>query len=341
MRDGAVATNRGLIFSTKIKVSVYMPSISIAVSSYNQLEFLKQALDSVTTQTVPYDEIIVTDDASTDDSPAFLAEWEKQGPNRRVIFLKTNQGRGSVRNIAIKEMQGDYLAFLDGDDWLEPRAAENVRKVLDQSAPDLVAARTNFFDHDTNSFVKRGHVNPFYSMDVFSKGTLTTPSERAGLFRILPAHWQKVHRAEFMRENGIGCHFETYEDIPWHHQAVVRAREVVCIDAPIVNYRQHQHSILKTPWEGHFVLFDVVDDCDRFMTQDDRSDPVLHRASRLFLFNLMAFSLLHSPRVPEDLKPAFANKILEREHMFDFEMNEWEAGMLAGVRDIASGANGQ
>ena len=96
-------------------------TVSIVIPSYNSQDTLKKCLDSALAQTIKPVEIIVVDDASTDNTPEILKSY---GDQIKVITHQTNQGVGVSRGDGIREATGDYVYFLDSDDWLEPDAIE-------------------------------------------------------------------------------------------------------------------------------------------------------------------------------------------------------------------------
>ncbi len=312
-----------------------MSTVSLVVSSYNQLEFLKIALASATGQTQPYDEIIVIDDASSDTSPEFLRKWEQEAGNRRVVLLEENLGLGQVRNLGYDQVKTDYAAVLDGDDWLFPEARANIEDVLKDRQPDVLVFRTKFYSQAEDKYMDTPHGSTFYSQDAFSMGTLKTAQEREALFRMIPTMWPKVHRMAFLRSNNMKCPYRTYEDIVWHHQCAVLANEIHCVNEPMVNYRMHKGSILGQKSAMHLKLIEVMDACEEFMQTNPQAAD-LRRASHCYQYNLMANSLLNSPRVPEDLKPKFASEILKRRRLLDFGMDDRELEMLERLRALLS-----
>jgi len=93
------------------------PLVSVIIPCYNYGRFLAQALDSVCTQDYPAVEIVVVDDGSTDDTAAVAARYPE------VVYVpQPNQGLSAARNAGIRASRGDYLVFLDADDWLLPGA---------------------------------------------------------------------------------------------------------------------------------------------------------------------------------------------------------------------------
>ena len=106
-----------------------MKPISVIIPCYNSGTHLAQAIDSVLAQTCPASEIIVVDDGSTDDSPAIMARY---GDRIRVV-RQANAGLPAARNAGIQAATGEWLAFLDADDWWHPDFLLKTAQVLESS----------------------------------------------------------------------------------------------------------------------------------------------------------------------------------------------------------------
>lgn len=113
------------------------PKISIIIPVYNVEEFLRESLDSVKNQTYKNIEIICVNDGSPDNCLSILQEYAKDD-NRFVIIDKTNEGVAAARNDAMRVASGDYMMFVDGDDWLELNACERLVQVMEEYNPDVV-----------------------------------------------------------------------------------------------------------------------------------------------------------------------------------------------------------
>ncbi len=122
--------------------------ITIGIPSYNQSQYLEQAIDSAITQTIKC-EIIVCDDGSTDNSLKVARQYE---PEIKVIS-QVNKGLASARNTIIMNMTGDYLLPLDADDILEGDAVEKILKVIEQTNADIIAPSFRAFGKDKGDVI--------------------------------------------------------------------------------------------------------------------------------------------------------------------------------------------
>ena len=103
------------------------PFISLIIPIYNVREYIEQCLDSVIAQDYENFEILLVDDGSTDGSEAVCDSYADKDP-RIKVFHTENKGLSCARNIALDAAQGEYISFLDGDDWMEPGLFRNILK---------------------------------------------------------------------------------------------------------------------------------------------------------------------------------------------------------------------
>lgn len=111
--------------------------ISVIVPVYNAEKYLKQCIDSVLAQTYPYYEIILVDDGSTDSSGQICDDYSQRFSNV-TVFHKENGGASSARNYGLKRSSGDFLYFLDSDDWIIETALEKMIVCSYKNNADLV-----------------------------------------------------------------------------------------------------------------------------------------------------------------------------------------------------------
>ena len=105
------------------------PRVSVLIASHNHEAFVEQALDSLAGQDFTDFELIITDDASTDNTVGVIRAWmERTGFPAQTIFNETNRGVCRVRNEALHRAQGEFVCFLDADDWSEPQRLSHHEK---------------------------------------------------------------------------------------------------------------------------------------------------------------------------------------------------------------------
>lgn len=178
-----------------------MPRVSIVMPAYNCAWCVDRAIDSVMTQTFRDFELIVVDDGSTDDTPALLA---RRGDSLRVI-RQANAGMSAARNTGIAAARGDYIAFLDSDDWWRPLKLAQQVALLD-SEPDI-----GFCSHATELQSPDGEVVGEWGCPVLTDGLVA---------RILGGHSAvaggassvMVRRALLERTGGFDARLRGAED---------------------------------------------------------------------------------------------------------------------------------
>ncbi len=116
-----------------------LPLISVIITTYNYARFLPKAVESVVKQTYRNVEIIIIDDGSTDNTKSVIKEsWQAR------YFYGENKGIAAARNVGIEQAKGDYLLFLDADDWLETDALEQNFFVI-KTNPDVAFVSGNYY----------------------------------------------------------------------------------------------------------------------------------------------------------------------------------------------------
>ena len=113
------------------------PKVSVIVPVYNVEKYLKRCLDSLINQTLKDIEIIVVNDGSTDNSLDILNKYAENDSRIKVID-KENSGVSDCRNIAMKQMKGKYIMFVDSDDWIDNNALEIMYTKIEEEKSDVV-----------------------------------------------------------------------------------------------------------------------------------------------------------------------------------------------------------
>ena len=138
-----------------------MPKISILVAVYNTAAYLSQCLDSLLSQTLKDIEVICVDDASTDNSLALLYQYAEKDNRVKVFALKENCGQAHARNVGLSHATGDYIGFVDSDDWLSQDALE---KVCESFRDDVDSVLFRLLYAYTDGSMKDYQMSPFTTM---------------------------------------------------------------------------------------------------------------------------------------------------------------------------------
>ena len=141
--------------------------ISIVVPVYNVEKYLEKCLSSIVSQSFEDYELLLVDDGSPDRSGAIIDEWAKKDKRIRVIH-KQNGGISDARNAGIEQAKGDYLCFIDSDDWIAPDMIETLYDLAIKSGADLVCCNFMQVNEQGEQLRKPATVKPgVYTQDEF------------------------------------------------------------------------------------------------------------------------------------------------------------------------------
>src|SRR5690554_6730418 len=118
-----------------------MIKISIIIPVYNVEEYLPRCIDSVLIQRNIQFEVVLVNDGSTDSSGLICDEYA-QADNRVKVFHQLNSGVSSARNLGIENATGEWICFVDADDWIEPDSLEKILNINDNRESDFIIARS-------------------------------------------------------------------------------------------------------------------------------------------------------------------------------------------------------
>ena len=138
--------------------------VSVIVPVYNTERYLQRCLDSLVHQTLEELEIILVDDGSTDNSLQIMKEYEAKYQDRVKVYTKENGGQGSARNIGILRSQGDYIGFVDSDDYVDLTMFASMYQVAKLGQNDLVECNYYYLCEEgkrTKEYKTRGDIRQF------------------------------------------------------------------------------------------------------------------------------------------------------------------------------------
>jgi len=216
-----------------------MPKVSIIVPVYNAEKYIKKCLDSILNQTYKDIEVIIVNDGSTDNSEEVIKQYlEKEEYNIRY-FKNKNKGVSFSRNFGVNYAAGDYIFFVDADDYLDEKLLENLKEEM-QKGIDIIKFKAKKVD-------SKGRILEEIYVPTFNEMSGEEAFEELKYNDVLlDTIWSYVFRKEFYIQNNFkfteNTHHEDFALIPL---IIVKAKNVVSIDYYGYYYVQTENSITR------------------------------------------------------------------------------------------------
>lgn len=212
-----------------IKEEAQTELLSVIVAAYNIEDYIERGLDSIRNQTYRRLEIIVVDDGSTDETGRICDRAAAADERIRVIH-KENGGLADARNTGMQNMTGRYLAFMDGDDWIDPDMYERMLVALKDQAADAAVCRYRRVYRDRTDDGSVDRVVVFEGQE-----TLEYYVREREEYDIQNAAWNKLYRREIIGDITFPVG-KWYEDILFTTVALSRVQRCVYLDTAHYNY---------------------------------------------------------------------------------------------------------
>jgi len=215
-----------------------MPSVSILVAAYDVEPYLERCLESLVGQTLDDLEVIVVDDASMDGTADIAAAFAARDARVRLIQHDENRGAGGARNTAFDAARGDWIAYVDGDDWMLPHALERARDHgVSAGVPVVLFPALQYLDDE--GLLRVHHNTALRVPDRFR----ATP-ETVALMPVTP--WSKLYRRDFLVGSGVRFPERiNNEDVQFFYCLFAKAEpEVVTLNEPLYVYRRRAGSMM-------------------------------------------------------------------------------------------------
>jgi len=212
-----------------------MKKVSIIVTVYNVEAFLEKCLDSLVSQTLDNFEVIVVNDGSPDDSQKIIDKYKKKYPEIIKAYKIKNRGLGGARNYALEKCSGEYVLFVDSDDYIDLTMAEEMYKMAKKDKSDIVLCGYDVIDEATKK--------------VISKESAYSPVEKENPVLSLlfgkTAVWNKLYKTSLIKDNNIKFRSKVwYEDIDFSFKTLLLSKKNSFIDEPFYKYLIRNGSIM-------------------------------------------------------------------------------------------------
>lgn len=214
--------------------------ISIIVPCYKVEKYLPRCLDSLVGQTLSEIEIVCINDGSPDNCLNILKEYQQKHGDKIVIIDKQNEGVWRGRKDGIAKAQGEFIGFVDSDDYVALDFAEKLYAAAKQNAADIVVCGFDRIDLDTGNLYSR-------EMTKFPIKTFDIQENPGLLLEVNAAPWNKIYKSELLKNMG---NLETiprvFDDMMFLQLIYINANRITFIDDSLVYYMVRKDSIINT-----------------------------------------------------------------------------------------------
>lgn len=230
------------------------PKVSVILPIYNVSAYLEQCMDSIVNQTLKEIEIICVDDGSTDNSLEILKKYAEN--DQRVIILEqSNAGAGAARNKGIEIAKGDYLSFLDSDDFFEKDMLEKAYQKACETKAQIVVFHSDQYREDEGKFVEAKWVVKDKKLPPYRPMNHIAFTDN--IFKVFVGWaWDKLFERKFVEENNFRFQEQrTSNDLLFVFSAIVAAKSIEVIPDVLAHQRRNNPNSLSNTREKSWNCF--------------------------------------------------------------------------------------
>ena len=255
--------------------------VSIIIPVYNVYNYLKECLESVERQSLKEKEIIIVNDGSTDDSYKIIKEYEEKYKDIKS-YIKSNGGLSDARNYGLERCIGEYILFLDSDDYLiDNNALQNLYDIAKLRELDIL--KFNYFDERTNKIKFNYSIeNPISGQDFLK---ILIPKKE-----YISVAWNALYKKEYIEKFKFRfAKGRLHEDERWTPEAILKSKKIMQIDNSYIFYRlnlssitskkdrnKNAQDIIKTCYELEEIYNNIYDDTLKKLLMDNLANKYLY-----------------------------------------------------------------
>lgn len=222
-----------------------MEKISVIVPIYMSESYLEKCLDSILNQTYQNLEIILINDGSTDGSSVICQRYKNQD-SRVKVFHKSNGGVASSRNRALEVVTGDYIVFVDNDDWLELDHIQNLYDLLKKTDADIAIGNfTQFIEEEGSFLIHIGRDNYFERVYSPFEWFYHQYDSMYNLSQCFTVPWAKLYKRELFKEIVYPTDKKVEDDYTTY-KVYLQANKIVYMNKAIYIHRKRSTSVTRT-----------------------------------------------------------------------------------------------
>ena len=211
--------------------------ISVIVPVYNVEKYLKRCVTSILNQSYKNFEVVLVDDGSTDNSGKICDEM--QGADSRIIAYHTkNGGLSAARNFGIEKASGDYIAFVDSDDFIKPDFLMQLISAMRQTNADIAACGYEMYFNKLLSFSVVGNKNAVYTNNKAIKSLFM------GEKTVDVMAWNKLYKKSLFYDEICYPKGLLHEDVATTYKLLYKSKQIAYVALPLYCYFQRKGSIV-------------------------------------------------------------------------------------------------
>jgi glycosyltransferase involved in cell wall biosynthesis len=268
------------------------PRVSVVVPVYNKKQFFGECLDSLLNQTYPDIEVICVDDGSTDGS-LDLAKRYAAGDERMVLLTQDHAGPSAARNAALDCARGEYVMFIDSDDFVDTGMLEKLVTKADETGAEIVIADYYLYFDET------GELGTYRDQAVYAAldGKVFTIEEEPVMIQFIGVT-DRLFRRDFIEEHGFRFPVgRIYEDVIFCFESELAAKKIALIADHLYYYRRGIVSSITGQEAGHNSFKDEFLYAQRCAQECLREAKVSKDVWKYYSWYFMEYSMIHQRQV--------------------------------------------
>ena len=269
-----------------------MPKVSVIVPVYNVEKYLERCINSLVNQTLQDIEIILVDDGSTDSSKIIIEKYLNLHREKIKYYYKENGGLSSARNYGIPYAKGEYIAFLDSDDYIEPTMYEEMYNVAKKENSDMVECDFIWEYPDKQKY----DCGQIYN------------SKKEALEKARVVAWNKLIKRDILEKEKIEFPFGLrYEDVEFFYKLVPSLNKISFVKSYFIHYVQRDNSIVNTQNSKTMDIFKVLDNVIEYYKKNNYYEEYKDQLEYTYTRLLLCSSLKRMCKIDnkEERKKAF------------------------------------
>ena len=279
-----------------------MKKVSVIVPFYNVEEYIEKCIKSLVEQSLEDIKIIVVNDGSKDRSKEIAKKYKSKYPNKIVYLKKENGGLSDARNYALPYATGEYIAFLDSDDYVEEEMYKEMYETAIMDRADMVEC-DYLWEYPEETIASKGRAYK---------------DRRDMILNARVVAWNKLMKRELLERTKIKFPVGLrYEDVEFFYKLIPYINTISIVKKPFIHYVQRENSISNTQTSKTAQIIDVLDNVIEFYKEtnifDNHKNELEYNYARYLLCSSMLRMIMIEEKEERDKTVKLAwNKLNER-----------------------------